>query len=79
MHFRIWLSASHWYKICFKLAGDEPKKKKLKAKKKKSTKKRDEGSKKCAEEEVSATDGEKETEGMDLNESGGSDLNDEED
>lgn len=60
-------------------SGDEPKKKKLKAKKKKSTKKRDEGSKKCAEEVVSATDGEKETEGMDLNESGGSDLNDEED
>ncbi|XP_029179675.2 p21-activated protein kinase-interacting protein 1-like isoform X2 [Acropora millepora] len=59
--------------------GDEPKKKKLKAKKKKSTKKRDEGSKKCAEEEVVATDGEKETEGMELNESGRSELNDDED
>lgn len=60
-------------------SGDEPKKKKLKSKKKKSTKKRDEGSKKCAEEEVVATDGEKETEGMELNESGGSELNDDED
>ena len=66
-------SISYFHENCFKLSGDEPKKKKLKAKKKKSTKKRI-GS--CQKEVEEGADGanaksETETEEMEVNESGG--------